>query len=124
MDQIHRLAVLSVRRGCGFAGLAIATVMAGLMFDHALAFKSGAALTAIVAIVLLFRGIVAPRRNFRETEVWYLLPRDSRPPGDHGGRVINGILRDVYLQHAEWAAVIAVGLWLVPFIGQVLPRLG
>jgi hypothetical protein len=119
MDQIRRLAVLSVRRGCGFAGLAVATVMSGLMFDHALA-----VLTAIVAVVLLVRGIAAPRRNFRETEVWYLLPREERPPGDHGGRVINGILRDVYLQHAEWAAVIAVGLWLVPFLSRVLPKLG
>jgi hypothetical protein len=116
MEEIRLLANLSVRRGCGFAGLAIATVMAGLMFDAGLAFKTGAILTAIVAVVLVIRGIAAPQRNFKETEVWYLLSPESRPPEDQGRRMINGALREVYLEHAEWAAGVAVVLWLVPLL--------
>ena len=43
MDEIHRLANLSVWRGVGFASLGIGTVMLGVVFDIGLSLRLGAA---------------------------------------------------------------------------------
>ena len=44
---------------------------------------------------------------------------DHRLPGMSAqtGRVINNVLRDVYLEHARYAATIALALWAVTLIG-------
>jgi hypothetical protein len=116
MDRIRKLAVLSVRRACAFAGLAIGTVMVGLITDPPLAFRAAAILTAITAAVLFYKAFEAPRRNHRETELWFLLDRDPGLPEAFAGRVINNVLREVYLQHARMAVAIAGGLWLFAVI--------
>jgi hypothetical protein len=120
MDRIRVLAVLSVRRACGFAALAIVTVMVGLAADPVLSIKSGAVLTSFAVAVLFWKALEAPKRNYRHTELWIMLERAPDIPESHVGRFINNVLHEVYLWHAERAAVIAFALWLVVFISQLL----
>ena len=119
MERIRVLAVLSVRRACAFAALAIVTVMFGLAADPVLSLRSGAVLTTLAAVVLYWFGLEAPRRNHRHTELWILLDGAARPPDSHVGRIINNTLREVYLWHAVRAAMIAAALWLLVFAGRI-----
>jgi hypothetical protein len=119
MDRIRDLAVLSVRRACGFAVIAICTVMSGLIYDPLLAVRVGAFMTTGTLLVLLYKAHEAPRRNHRDTELWLLLGRDAGLPEGVAGRVINGVLRDVYLEHAGYAASIAAVLWVASLVGRL-----
>ncbi|MFM9841422.1 MAG: hypothetical protein ACKVOI_00485 [Dongiaceae bacterium] len=107
MEKIRQIAVLSVRRACGFGALGIAMIMWGLIYDPVLAFQSGAVLTAIVAVILYYRAMQAPQRDHTQTEVWLLLDKELRPPPDYARRIVNSTLCDVYHQHARWAIGIA-----------------
>lgn len=120
MERIRALAVLSVRRGCGFAALAIVAVMVGLSADPVISAKSGAVLTSFTTAVLFWKALEAPRRNHRNTELWILLGRTPEFPEAELGQRINAVLHEVYLWHAERAAMIALVLWLVVFAGQIL----
>lgn len=120
MDNIRAMAMLSVRRGCAFAALAIVTVMFGLFSQPLLSLRSGAVLTTLAAVVLFWKALEAPTRNYRHTELWIMLERTPDMPERHAGRVVNGILHEVYLSHAEAAAAIAGGLWLTAFGLQLL----
>lgn len=120
MGDIRALAVLSVRRGCGFAALAIVTVMFGLMSEPLTSLRSGAVLTTFCAVVLFWKALEAPRRNFRRTELWIMLQRTPDIPDAHVGRFINNVLYEVYLWHAERAAALAFALWLLVFAYQLL----
>lgn len=119
MDRIRVLAVLSVRRACGFAALAIVTVMFGLAADPLLSVKSGAVLTSFAVAVLYWKALEAPKRNYRHTELWIMLERTPDIPEAHVGRFINAVLHEVYLWHAERAAAIAFVLWLLVFASQL-----
>jgi hypothetical protein len=114
------LAVLSVRRACGFAALAILTVMFGLAAEPYLSLKSGAVLTTLVAAVLAWKTLEAPTRNYKHTELWIMLERTPEAAHHQVGRMINSTLREVYLWHAERAAMIALALWLALFASQLL----
>jgi hypothetical protein len=113
VDRIRKLAVLSIRRACGFAALAISTFMFGLSADPALCFRSGAVLTAMTAVVLYVKARQAPTRNHRRTELWHMLERNPGLPESYAGRVINAILAEEYRRHAEYAGWIAVAFWIV-----------
>jgi len=113
MERIKILAVLSIRRACGFAGLAICTFMVGLYPYPAMCFRTGAVLTAIAAVVLFVKSMQAPTQNHRHTELWYMLERNPGLPEAYAGRVINGILAQEYRRHAGYAAWIAGGLWII-----------
>ena len=119
MDQIRVLAVLSVRRACGFAALAIVTVMFGLVSDPLSSLRGGAVLTTFAAVVLFWKALEAPRRDYRKTELWIMLERGPEASESHVGRVINNVLHEVYLWHAERAAGIAFVLWLLVFAYQL-----
>lgn len=120
MDRIRVLAALSVRRACGFAALAIVTVMFGLAADPGLSLRSGAVLTSVAVAVLLWKALEAPNRNYRHTELWIMLDRTPGIPETKVGRFINDVLHEVYLWHAERAAAIAFGLWVLVFVTQLL----
>ncbi len=102
--------------GCGFAALAICTVMFGLISEPVLAFRSGAILTGLTTIILFWKARSAPRTDYRDTELWILLERKPELPEAYAGRVITGILSEVYMRHAEAAAAIAFVLWLVSLV--------
>jgi hypothetical protein len=119
-DRIRVLAELSVRRGCGFAALAICTIMFGLFATPLIAVRTGAVLTTLTAAVLFYKGQQALGRNYRHTELWIMLDRNHGLPESYAGRIINTVLRDVYLRHADGAALIALVLWSLVVVGGLL----
>jgi hypothetical protein len=111
VERIRKLAILSIRRGCSFAALAIVTFMVGLSPYPATALRCGALLTAIAALVLYMKAKQAPTRNHRQTELWQMLERNPGLPESYAGRVINAILAEEYRRHAACAAWIAAAFW-------------
>lgn len=110
MDEIERLAEVSVGRACGFAGLAIFTVMVGLSFDPLLSARSGAIMLSLAVVVLRYRAWRALRLDHRRTEVWLML--EDKAPDTVARMMIQRALRRVYIRFADWAAIAAVVLWL------------
>ena len=113
MERVRHCAKIVVFRALGFATLGIATVMVGLSWAPGLAFASGAALTAAVALVLLCKGVRAPRRDYRKTEVWLLLDKRHPLGAERMQEVIGGILSRLYRECAEYALIAAAGQWLL-----------
>ncbi len=121
MDQrIRALADLSIRRGCGFGLIAVATAMVGLGHDAALATSGGAIMVGLMGAVLALKAFRAPRRSYRKTELWLLLERDHGLPEASAQPVIGRILRERYYWHAQWAAVMAAGLWALSVVLRLL----
>lgn len=115
---------LSIRRACGFALIGIFTAMVGFSGDPYLAVRCGAVLVTIAAVVLYWRGQGAPKRNFRDTEVWLMI-RNTAPPmhKDRLQRLIGNALADSYFWHARVAATIAVGMWAVALLMWVARKM-
>lgn len=113
MDELRRLAEISVGRACGFAGLGIFSVMVGLAFDPYLSVKSGAILASILAAVLMYRASRAGEVPYRRTEVWLMLDRDDAPPEAYAQSVISAILRETYMRFATVAAIAAGVMWVL-----------
>ena len=122
MDYVRSLADMSIRRGCGFGLIAIATAMTGMAGDIAMAIKGGAIMTTLMGAVLVIKALRAAGVNYRRTELWILLDKriDGWPP-HRLQQLIGGILRDRYLWHAERTAVVAFALWVMTFLIAVLP---
>lgn len=102
-DAIRRCAEISIRRGCGFAAIAIFSAMIGAASEPAICFKLGAGFAALTAVILYCRGRAAPTRNFRRTEVWLMLGDAPALPRERLQSMIGGALAEIYLAHA-WAA--------------------
>ena len=115
MDRIQQCADLSIRRGCGFGFLGISTSMVGMVSEMALAMKMGAIGTSLMVVILLLKGLRAPIRNYKHTELWILLDKQHDLPEPRAQQVIGNILRDRYLWHATWAALAATLLWFLAF---------
>ena len=110
MDRIEYLADISIRRGCGFALLAIGTVMLGLSHDLLLCLKSGAILQALHGSVLGLFAYNAPRWNHRSTELWALLNKGADLPPNYPPELLLEVLRKTYLRYAEMAGVVTLAL--------------
>lgn len=110
LARIRFLAGLSVARGCGFAGLAILTLMVGLSWDVPLACKVGGLLSLLVCIVLLLKAACAPYRPVRKTELWMMLEPDQRPAAAVAQRVMSATLQTCYLRFALIAAGLSAAL--------------
>jgi hypothetical protein len=113
IDRIRQFAELSVRRACGFAALAIVTLMIGLSANPTVALKAGAVSSTLVGVVLFLKSLRSQHTDYRRTELWILLDRRHDLPEPHAARVITGVLHDVYLRHAELAAWVAFLFWLL-----------
>jgi heme A synthase len=112
MESIRTAAFASVGRACGFAFLGVVSVMTGLAYDPVLSVKSGAILSAIVALILVQRMFRAPTRDFRDTEVWIMLAKEVRPPAAFAQRMIGAALAESYRYCAIWAGCISGSLWM------------
>jgi hypothetical protein len=110
MDRIEYLADVIVRRGCGFALLAICMVMLGLSYDLLLCLKSGAVLQALHGVVLGLFAYNAPRWNHRSTELWVLLDKGADLPPNYPPEQLLEVLRKTYLRYAEMAGVVTLAL--------------
>lgn len=116
MQEIETLAILSVRRACGFAALAVATLMFGLIGTPVTAFGSGAVCCLLAAVILYWKSELAMRTDHRRTELWMMLAKSHRPPHHVAAVVVPRILRRVYREHCRWAVAVAATLAL-PAIG-------
>lgn len=122
MQELEALAVLSVRRACGFGALAIATLMLGLAGTPAAAFGTGAFCCLIMALILYWKSDYALRQDHRKTELWLMLAESHRPPHETAAVVVPRILRRTYLEHCRLVLIFAVGL-AFPAIGLHLVEL-
>lgn len=116
MRELEALAVLSVRRACGFGALAIATLMFGLIGTPAVAFGTGAVCCLLMALILYWKSDQALRLDHRKTELWMMLAETHRPPPDVAAVVVPRILQHTYLSHCRLALSFAVGL-VLPAVG-------
>jgi hypothetical protein len=110
MDRIEYLADFIVRRGCGFALLAICMVMLGLSYDLLLCLKSGAILEALHGSVLALFAYNAPKWNHKSTELWVLLNKGADLPPNYPPELLLEVLRKTYLRYAEMAGVVTLAL--------------
>ena len=110
MDRIEYLADVIVRRGCGFALLAICMVMLGLSYDLLLCLQSGAILEALHGSVLGLFAYNAPRWNHKSTELWVLLNKGADLPPTYPPEQLLEVLRKTYLRYAEMAGVVTLAL--------------
>jgi hypothetical protein len=113
---IRDLADLSIRRACGFGLIAVFTTMIGCSSEPYLAVRLGAFGVTVAAVILLWRGQTAPRRRYRDTEVWLMI-RDTAPPlpKERLQHLISQALADSYFWHARVAAYVALAMWAVAF---------
>jgi hypothetical protein len=120
VDRIQVAAETSIGRAVGFGALAIGTVMFGLVFDPAFAFKTGGALTLLMAAILELKAERARSQPYRSTEVWLLLDRQLDLPDAHAQRIVSSVLRSVYQRYAKASFAVAVGFWTLALALQLL----
>jgi hypothetical protein len=122
MERVRYFADLSIRRGCSFGLLAIATAVVGMASDMKLASKAAAIGMSLMAAILLLKALRAPTRSYKRTEVWVMLDKRHDFPEPRAQQVFGNLLRERYMWHAEVAAVGAVVLWLLSFMLQLWGR--
>ena len=110
MERIDALADAIVRRGCGFALLAVSTVMWGLSYDAGLCLKTGAILVALHGATLVLLGFAALRRNPRLTELWVRLGRGADLPSGYPPERLLLALQSAYFRYAELSTGVALCL--------------
>ena len=116
MEEIRRVAFECVGRAVMFGSLAIGCVMVGFSFNPVSALRSGAILTLLMALALMWKAMTAGSRNPRHTEVWLYLDEKSRPVSDPARRTFGTIMRDVYAGFARAALCVAVGFFLLSLV--------
>jgi hypothetical protein len=124
MERLEAFTDISIRRACGFAGLAAATVMISLSFDPVLAFRTGADIAALLAAGLAFAAWRAPHRNIRHTEVYAMLRAAGVPRNWLSAEVnraeIARVMRARLAWHAERVALLALLLWAIALLFWLL----
>jgi hypothetical protein len=120
VDRIQVAAEISIGRAVGFGALAIGTVVLGLIFDPVLALKTGGALTLLMAAIILIKAERARFQPYRSTEVWLLLDKRLGLPDEHAQRIVSSVLRSTYHRYAQVSIAVAVGLWLLGFVLQLI----
>jgi hypothetical protein len=123
-ETIERLAHVSVARGCGFAALAIVTLMIGLSGDMVTALEIGGMLSLAVCCTLLLKSWLYGQRDYKRTELWLMLSPQERPHSDIAQHLIATALIYSCLRFALHAARLAAGLlmaavlWALVVVGQ------
>jgi hypothetical protein len=116
MDEIRRVALECIGRAVMFGSLAVGCVMIGFSFNPVSAFRSGAFLTLIMALALMWKAMTAGTKNPRHTEVWLYLDEKSRPVDVAARRVFGTVMRDIYGLYARIALGVAAGFFLLSFV--------
>ncbi|HYE00697.1 MAG TPA: hypothetical protein VEH84_15045 [Alphaproteobacteria bacterium] len=120
MEQIERLAELSVRRGLGFAALAIGTTMIGFSADPPMMFKMGAVLVSLTSVILFWRSLRAPERPFRRTEVWLMLESPPAVSDERAQQLIGAALQRSFRRWSEFTAYGGGALWVLSLAESLL----
>ncbi len=116
MQEMRRIAYETVQRACLFGSLAIFCVMVGMSFEPRLAFQAGGTLTALMAIILIYKAREALTKPYRKTELWLYLPEELRPPEAQAQWASATILREVYLTFALWTSAISIAMWIAALL--------
>ncbi|WP_372622764.1 hypothetical protein [Falsiroseomonas sp.] len=116
MDPLEIVTDRCIRRGLGFAGLAVGMVMLALSFDLPLALRAGASLVALTVVAMLLAAWHAPRRDMRHSEVWLtlndLVPELVRQrPKQEVQQHLRRMMRRRLVWHAERVSLLSIGLW-------------
>ena len=119
MDRIRYCASVVLFRALAFATLGIATLMVGLSWNPGLALVTGAVVTAIVGMALLYKGAEAPRRDYRKTELWLLLDKWHGLQEDRAQQVIGTVLGTLYKQSAQYVLIAATIQWLLSIAARL-----
>ena len=113
METVRKVAVMCVARAVMFGALAISCVMVAFAFSPPAAFRTGAVLTLVMAVVLLLKAHYALRQQPKHTEVWLYLDERVRPRDPEAARRFARVLREVYGRFAAGSFAAACGLFLV-----------
>ena len=113
MEEMRRIAYVTVLRACGFASLAIFCIMIALSFLPRSAFQAGGFLSMLMTLVLVLKAHEARTKDHRRTEMWLYLPKESRPPQASAQRMISTLMREIYLLFARWTAMISILMWTI-----------
>jgi hypothetical protein len=116
MEEMRKIAYVTVARACGFGSLAIFCVMVGMSFQPRTAFQTGGFFTLMMAIILIYKAREALTKDYRKTEMWLYLEKDFRPPEAYAQWASSTILRDTYLTFAMWTSAIAIALWVIALV--------
>lgn len=116
MQEMRRIAYETVQRACLFGSLAIFCVMVGMSFEPRLAFQAGGTLTAIMAVILMYKAREALTKPYRKTELWLYLPEELRPPAAQAQWASATVLREVYLTFALWTSAISIAMWVLALL--------
>jgi hypothetical protein len=120
MDRLEECAWISVGRGCGFAGVALLTLMFAFSFHLPLAFKAGGIVALMTCFFLLLKGWQAPMRPYKRTEVWYMLRPEDRPPAAVAQTLIGQTLRRTYFTFALHSAGVASGFFAISLLLAIM----
>ncbi len=69
MEAMRQVAYETVQRACLFGSLTIFCVMVGMSFEPRLAFQAGGTLTAIMALILIYKAREARTKPYKRTEM-------------------------------------------------------
>ena len=123
-DMLLNFTDISIRRACGFTGLAVMCVMMALSYDLTLSFRTGAQMLALLVFGLVLAGWRAPYRNLRHSEVYAMLraaglPRQQLARAEMQA-LLGSVLRERMYWHADRVAVAALGLWGLALLHWVI----
>lgn len=113
---MRRIAYETVLRACAFASLAIFCVMIGLSFLPRSAFQAGGFLSIVMTLVLVLKAQGARTKDYRRTEMWLYLPKESRPPQALAQKLVSTLMHEIYLQFAHWTAIISIVMWTIALV--------
>lgn len=116
METIRKAAIMCVARAVMFGALAIVCVMFAFAFSPPAAFRTGAVLALVMAVVLLLKAHYALWQQPKHTEVWLYLDERIRPRDPEATRRFANVLRDVYGRFAAITFAAACGLFLISVV--------
>jgi hypothetical protein len=111
MIPCERFAFFTLARDASFVTLAGVTMMIGFSFAPPLAFKIGASVALLFAILLLMRSYMLTDERFRRCEAWRALRPEERPAGEHGREFAQRQFDRLLLRFAKTSSAISSVLY-------------
>ncbi len=120
MEEINRLARITVSRACGYAGVAISAIMAALSYNLRVSFQMGGVLCLVVALVLIMKATSIETTEDGRSDRFGLRAEPAPQSDMQLRRMVSHALRDAYFTFARHAAALSGGLLAVSlFLGYM-----
>lgn len=112
IETLRRFADIVIRRACGFGAIGIVTTMMAFVGQPGLSMQCGAILFGLMAAILAIKAGLAPRHNFKRTELWLMIKKEPPAlPPERLQQLIGGVMADRFVWHARLAGGIAVAMF-------------